>query len=149
VALVDGTAIEGHSPVEGRELLYRNIKRVYWKQTNDGFYLGSMAFTDPDYRISVYRAHLCGNDPSHAQEQAEDYVRSLVTEDVRNIDTVVRGPSDAPIERHRVDVAPAPKHDDPSHAEIYTDPEITSPNVFRRLQVRLACLSEWAEHYGP
>jgi len=147
----DGLAIEGHSPVRDRELLYRNIKRVYWKKRkgNGGYYLSTQAFTDPQYRISVYRAALCGNDPSHAQEEGEDYVRGLYAEDVRAIDTVIKFDNNEPRVHYRVDVAPAPRCDDPSHAEIFTDPEITSAGVFKRLQARLVCVSRWEEGYIP
>jgi hypothetical protein len=152
VALADdGLAIEGHVSVRNRELLYRNIKRVYWKKQkrSDGFYLSTQAFTDPQYRISVYRAALCGNDPSHAQEEDEDYVRGLYAEDVRAIDTVIKFDNNEPREHYRVDVAPAPRCDDPSHAEIFTDPEITSGGVFKRLQARLVCISRWEKGYSP
>lgn len=149
MALVGGTTIDGRSPVEDCELLYRDIKRAYWRERGGVFQLGTQAFTDPDYRISVYRATLCGNDPSHAQEEAEDYVRSIRAETVRSIDTVIKYDNNEPVEHHRVDVAPAPKPNDCSHAEIYTYREITSPTVFRRLQVRLVCLSDWEERYGP
>jgi hypothetical protein len=109
VALADdGVAIEGHGSVRDRELLYRNIKRAYWKRKKDGsFYLSTQAFTDPNYRISVYRAALCGDEPSHAQEEDEDYVRSLYAGDVRAIDTVIRYDNQTPIEHHRVDIDPA------------------------------------------
>ena len=149
MALVDGAAIEGRSPVEPEELLYRNIKRVYWKRRNGDYYLGTQAFTDPSYRISVYRAGLCGNNPGHAQEEAEDYVRSILTKDVRGIDTVIKYRNGEPDKHHRVDVAPAPLPNDPSHAEIFTDPQITSQNVFRRLQLRLVCLSVWEAGFSP
>lgn len=149
MALVDGLVIEGHSPVEFDELLYRNIKRVYWKPRNGGFYLGTQAFTDPEYRISVYRASLCGNDPSHVQETAEDYVRSILAEDVRGIDTVIKYDNNEPKELYRVDVVPDPKPNDCSHAVICTDHEITGPRIFRRLQIRLVCLSKWEEGFGP
>jgi hypothetical protein len=149
VALVDGTTIDGRSPVEDRELLYRNIKRGYWRERGGDFELSTQAFTDPSYRISVYRAELCGNDPSHAKEEEEDYVRSIRTETVRGIDTVIRYRNNDPVQHHRVNVAPDPKPDDCSHAVICTDPEITSQSVFRRLQVRLVCLSDWEPNYGP
>jgi hypothetical protein len=73
----------------------------------------------------------------------------LLTEAVRNIDTVKKCSDNTPIEHYAVDVDPAPKCNDPSYAEIYTDPEITSRGVFRRLQARMICLSNWAEGFGP
>lgn len=147
----DGLAIEGHGPVRNRELLYRSIKRVYCKEQkkSGGSYLSTQALTDPQYRISVYRAALCGNFPSHAQAEDKDYVRVLYAEDVRAIDTVIKFDNNEPREHYRVDVAPAPRCDGSSHAEIFTDPEITSRGVFKRLQARLICISRWEKGYSP
>jgi hypothetical protein len=149
--LADGLATNPQEYVEDYEALYRNVKRAYLKPLNGSFRPSSQAFTDPNYRISVYRAILCGNDPSHAQvKKTEDCVRRLITGEVRAIGTVIKYDSRRnPVQHHAVCVDPAPEPGDPSHAEIYADPQITSPRIFAKLQEALVWMGDWAEGYGP
>jgi hypothetical protein len=151
VALADGLATNPQEYVKDDEVLYRNVKRAYIKPLNGGFRPSSQAFTDPNYRISVYRAMLCSNNPSHAQvDKREDCVRRLVTGEVRAIGTVIKYDSKRnPVQHHAVRVDPAPEHGDPSHAEIYADPQITSPRMFAKLQEALVWIGEWAPGFGP
>lgn len=147
MALAEGLDTEDR--IGDDELLYRCVKRVHWKREGDSFRLSSQAFTDRYYRISVDRANLCGNDPSNTQMDDTDYVRSLLTADVRATNTVIKYENNVPLVHHNVDVESAPLPDNTAHAEIYTDPEISSKGVFRRLQERLICLSRWEDGFGP
>lgn len=141
----------GGDRVEDDETLYRSVVPNLWKQKNYGeFYLSSQAFADRRQRPSVDRAKLCGHDPSYARFRPSDYVCSLITRDVRAIDTVVRhDKKGVPQVRHNVDVEPVPLPDDPAHAEIYAVPEISGGRLFERLLERLAYLARWESGFGP
>lgn len=143
--LADGV---GGDRVDDDEILYRSVVPELWKQKGAGeFYLSSQAFADRHRRPSVDRARLCGHDPGHTQFRPSDYVCSLVTEEVRAIDTVVRYDKKGnPQARHNIDVEPVPLSDNPAHAEIYAVPEISSESLFRRLLERLA---RWETGFGP
>lgn len=145
----------GSGYVEDEEKLYRGVKHDYWKRKKDGsgFYLSSQAFTDPDYRISVYRAALCGCNPKRAQKDETYYVCSLLTENVRGIGSVGKKQDTEIVKVHDIDVAPNPleEDEDDSHAEIYAIQKISSPRIFQRLQEALAHpdLYKWEEGFCP
>ncbi len=141
--------------VKNSEKLYRGVRRAYWKPKKDGsgFRLSSQAFTDPEYRISVYRACLCGHNPSRAQKDDTYYVCSLLAERVRSIGSVAEKDNDKIVQRYTIDVEPKPlaEEEDDSHAEIFATPDIFSPRVFRRLQDALAHPDQytWEPEFGP
>ena len=155
VALVGGVGGDV-APVENDERLYRGVKREYWKRKKDGtgYYLSSQAFTDPDYRISVYRACLCGHNPSRAQKDLTYYVCSLIAGRVRGIGSVAEKKNDEIVQKHTIEVEPEPlpEEQDDSHAVIYaTNPPISSRSVFKRLQEALARCDQysWEPTFGP
>jgi hypothetical protein len=154
VALVGGLG-DDVDRVKNNEKLYRGVKREYWKRKKDGsgFRLSSQAFTDPEYRISVYRACLCGHNPRRAQKDDTYYVCSLLAERVRSIGSVVKKDNDKIVQLYTIDVEPKPlaEEGDDSHAEIFATPDIFSPKVFRRLQDALAHPDQytWEPKFGP
>src|SRR6266851_2998157 len=80
-------------PVADDEVLYRRVPRVeglYIIQAGAIIKVSSAAFSDRSFRPSVNRAELCHNDPGETQRDPSDGVVSVVTGDVRSIDTVVR-----------------------------------------------------------
>lgn len=141
--------------VEDDEKLYRGVRPNLWKPRKDGngYYLSSQAFTDPEYRISVYRARLCGHEPSRAQKDDTYYVCSLLAGRVRGIGDVVKKDNNEIVQRYEIDVEPDPleEDEDDSHAAIYAAPEIFSRGIFQRLQEALAHPDryEWEEGFGP
>lgn len=153
MALADDE-LGGVARVEDSEKLYRGVKRERWKPKKDGsgFYLSSQAFTDPEYRISVYRACLCEHDPRRAQKDSTYYVCSLLAECVRNI-WVAKMDNAEVVQRYIVDVEPKPldEDEDDSHAEIYMTPKNFSPRMFLRLQEALTHPERysWEEGFGP
>ncbi len=146
--MADGVEASGDY-VGDDELLYRCVKRVHWKPTNDGFRLSSQAFTDPNHRISVDRAKMCHHDPEYSQTDETDYVRSLLTSDVRAIGNVAKFQNNERIVQYAIDVDAAPIPGNTAHAEIYAHPQISSKGVFRRLQESLVHLSKWEDGFGP
>ena len=138
-------------PVANNEILYRRvpcIEGLYMIQADGTVKVSSAAFSDRSFRPSVDRAELCHNDPKETRHEPLDGVVSVVTRDVRSIDTVVQNDKDGkPIRTFDVDVEPVPilRHptlpDNPAHAEIYTDPPCTNKSVFRKLAERLAQLA--------
>jgi hypothetical protein len=77
-------------------------------------------------------------------------VCSLITKDVRAIDTVVKYSKKGTEEvRHNIDVEPVPLPDNGAHAEIYAVPEISGGRIFQRLLERLAYLARWESGFGP
>jgi hypothetical protein len=151
VALADGVGRGADDRVDDDETLYRSVKRILWKQKNDGgFYLSSQAFADRNRRPSVDRAKVCGHDPSYTQFRPSDYVCSLVAEDVRAIASVVKHDKKGVSQvRHNIDVEPVPLADNDAHAEIYAVPEISGGRLFERLLERLAYLARWECGFGP
>lgn len=140
-------------------MLYRRVKhgRNQVKQREDGeIRPSSQAFTGhrPQYLISVDRAELCDEDPSHTQQEDSDYICSVVTGEVRSIDTVTQNsPKGEVIKCHNivVDYTPNPQADpeNDAHADIYPHPEVANKTVFRKLQERLACIAKWEEGFTP
>lgn len=138
-------------PVEDDEVLYRRVPRkegLYVATPDRKIRVSSAAFSDPGYRPSVDRARMCGNDPRKTQQDVTDAVVSVVTRDVRGIDTVVQNDSNGrPIRAFCVDVEHVPVFDHPvlpdnhAHAEIYLIPEVSNKSVFRKLCERLSKLA--------
>jgi len=132
--------------VKDDEILYRRVqagKNRKVSQPDGTFRLSSQAFGDPNYRPSVNRAELCGNDPGKVQLDSTDGVVSLVTRDVRAIDSVIQYDKDRPIQSYNIDVEHVPELNNFAHAEIFMSPTTRSQGVFRRLQERLARLAKW------
>ena len=108
--------------------------------------VSSQAFADRFFRPLVDRAKLCENDPRHTQRQQADAVVSVVTGNVRAIDSVMKINSGGQAQKFNVDVEHAPIVNHPSepdnfaHAEIYTKPECDK-NIFRKLKEKLAQLA--------
>jgi hypothetical protein len=138
-------------PVADEEILYRRVPRVeglYVIQAGGTVKVSSAAFSDRSFRPSVDRAELCHFDPRKTQHELSDGVVSVVTRDVRSIDTVVQNDTDGkPIQTFRVDVEHVPILNNPTlpdnvaHAEIYTNPACPNKSVFRKLSERLAQLA--------
>lgn len=145
------------------ELLYRCVVpgggRVEW---SDGEVKAStQAFFDRSYRISVDRAHLCGNNPAHTQVEPGDHVCRLRAGDVRRINTVQSFEPDGKTVARNYDVRvePDPVAEDharnqkanPAHAVIFAHPhpEVGLKSVFRRLREALAQLAVWEEGFAP
>src|SRR5581483_4128564 len=120
------------TPVADDEILYRRVpqgKNFYIIQANGTVKFSSQAFADRSFRPSVDRAELCHYDPMWTQKEASDGVASVVTRDVRSIDTVVQNDEKGnPIRVFCADVEHAPiiNHaellDNFAHAEIYLIP---------------------------
>ena len=138
-------------PVEDDEVLYRRVackEGLYVVTPDRRIRVSSAAFSDPHYRPSVDRAKMCENDPGQTQKVATDGVVSVITRDVRGIDTVVQNDSNGePIRKFCVDVEHVPVLDHPglpdnlAHAEIYLIPQVSNKTVFRRLCERLSQLA--------
>lgn len=132
------------------EVLYRRIplRRELFKLVDGRVRPSSQAFSDRLWRPSVDRAKLIDHDPTRTQQQSSDSVMSLITGEVRKIDTVVqKNAKGETIQLHAIDVEPVPLNDNPAHAEIFAIPQIASERVFRRLIERLAIMSRW--ELGP
>lgn len=140
-------------------MLYRRVKHgrnQVKRQDNGELRLSSQAFTGrkPKFRISVDRDDLCDRDPAHTQQEDSDYICSVRTGEVRNIDTVTQNTQKGEIiKRHNIDVdyTPNPEADpdNDAHADIYPRPELANKNVFRKLQESLACIAWWEEGFTP
>jgi hypothetical protein len=130
------------------EILYRRIPHdKSFLVVQDGkLRVSSQAFSDRAFRPSVDRAKLRENDPRHSQLKPSDAVVSLVTRDVRSIDTIVKVSHDGQPQTFSIDVEHVPifndplAPDNPAHAEIYTRPDCDK-NAFRKLKERLAQLA--------
>lgn len=135
--------------VKDDEILYRRVqagKKLKVRQPDGTFRVSSQAFRDPNYRPSVNRAELCDYNPSKVQFEPTDGVVSLVTRDVRAIDSVILyGQNRYPIQSYNIDVEHMPEQNNFAHAEIYMSPATNSQGVFRRLQERLAQLASQRE----
>ena len=138
-------------PVGDEEILYRRvpyIEGLYVVQADGAVKVSSQAFSDRSFRPSVDRAELCHNDPRKTQREPSDGVVSVVTRDVRSIDTVMQNDKAGKIiQTFDVDVEHVPilNHptlpDNAAHAEIYTNPACPNKSIFRKLSERLAQLA--------
>lgn len=134
-------------------MLYRLVKRAYkefkdgeWKPSVSAFLGGS------SYRVSVYRAALCDNDPSSLPAKEPGYVCRLITEQVRVIVITRDNAEGGDPEVYEVRVEATPQYHE-AHADIYTHQ--TAPNnsakkaVFRRLKEELAEIAKWEPGFAP
>jgi hypothetical protein len=133
-----------------RRLLYENNHYKILDSEQHTVQISSQAFADRSYKISVDRAKLCNFDPVYTQKQEECAVVSLVTRDVRKIDTVIeRDKKGRDIIKHSIDVIPDKMEENQAHALIVPNPEYRNPNprsLFRKLLEALARLAndrEW------
>lgn len=133
------------------EILYRRIphgKNLYVVQSDGTVKFSSQAFADRSFRPSVDRAELRHYDPHLTQKDPSDGVASVITKDVRSIDTVVQNDEKGnPIRIFCADVEHVPIMNHPdlpdnlAHAEIYLIPECSNKTVFRKFCERLALLA--------
>ncbi len=138
-------------PVTDDETLYRRvpcIEGLYMIRADGSVKVSSAAFSDRYFRPSVDHAELRHNDPRNTQRELSDGVVSVVTRDVRSIDTVAQNDTDGRlIQSFRVDVEHVPilNHptlpDNAAHSEISTNPICPNKSVFRKLLERLAQLA--------
>lgn len=134
--------------VEDNELLYRCVfyGRDCYKIEGSTVRISSQAFADRRFAPSVDRSKLCDHDPSHTQIDSKDAVVSLVTQEVRLIDTVIqRDDKGRTVCTYKIDVYSDPKQDNVAHAEIRPTPEYANKSVFRKLLERLAFLANQRE----
>jgi hypothetical protein len=136
-------------------VLYRLVKRAY-KEPKDGgeWKPSSSAFLGRDYRVSVYRAALCKNDPNSIPTEEPGYVCRLIAQQVRTIASVKRdNPGSGETEKYEVLVEATPHGNHEAHADIYTHPaaptKSAQKNVFRLLREALADLAKWEPGFAP
>src|SRR5437667_2196888 len=92
------------------EVLYRRVRESYFgRDTENKPFVSANAFNDKLRKPSVDRAHLTGFDPQLTRWEESDAVVSLVTEEVRAINSVIeRTATGAPIAPYVIDVRPDP-----------------------------------------
>ena len=131
--------------VGDEEVLYRCVfydKNWYQIQGNTAT-ISSQAFTDRGMCPSVDRADLCDNNASYSQKDEKDAVVSLITKDVRLIDSVIQNNPKGELEfTYKIDVLPRPCEDNQAHAQIEPSPEYRNNKPFRKLLERLAYLAK-------
>jgi hypothetical protein len=132
------------------EIIYRCVfyDRGLYRIVDQRLQLSSQAFADRNQMPSVDRATLRGNDPTPTQKNPEDGVVSLLTQAIRQIDSVRQMDAKGKlIAQYKIDVIADPisgqvdQPDNLAHAEIRPTPEYQSKSVFRKLQERLALLA--------
>lgn len=128
------------------EVLYRCVfyGRINLYQIQDNrAKITSQAFADKAMRPSVDRAELCDKNPCKSQKDEKDGVVSLITKDVRLIDSVTQNdPKGKPEFTYKIDVLPRPVEDNEAHAQIEPSPEYKNKTPFRKLLERLAYLAD-------
>ncbi|MBR8828430.1 MAG: hypothetical protein DSM107014_11120 [Gomphosphaeria aponina SAG 52.96 = DSM 107014] len=131
--------------VADEEVLYRCVfygKNNYKIDENNEIRVSSQAFTDRNQRPSVDRASLCNNNPKYSQKDSKDGVVSLITRDVRLIDTVIQNDKKGKEEfTYKIDVKSRPLDENHAHAQIEPNPEYRNKTPFRKLLERLAYLA--------
>jgi hypothetical protein len=134
--------------VANEEVLYRCVfyeRNLYEIQGNMAT-ISSQAFTDRAMCPSVDRASLCGNNPCYSQKDEKDAVVSLITKDVRLIDSVIQNnPKGEPEFTYKIDVLARATEENPAHAQIEPSPEYRNKTPFRKLLERLAYLANQRE----
>lgn len=133
--------------VDDSEDLYRRVLfgANHYKIDQGRARLTSQAFADRAAKPSVDRAILLRNDPTRTQDGEKNAVVRLETQAVRAIADVVKSDKKGqPIEKHLVDVVPAPLPDNDAHAEVVCAPELSnlSKNPGRRLLEALVRLAD-------
>lgn len=116
----------------------------------------SQAFLGGSKRcISVDRAALCGEDPTHTQVDDGDFVCWLNTGQVHSIDTVVKKDSKNQIvDTYEVRVESTPREGNDAHADVFAQlesapTEIATKGAFRQLKEELAGLAKWVDDFAP
>ncbi|MGI0479198.1 hypothetical protein ACN4EE_00250 [Geminocystis sp. CENA526] len=133
--------------VEDDEILYRRVpsqEKYYKIDSNDPntIRVSSQAFTDRNQRPSVDRASLCNHKPQYSQQESTDGVVSLVTNQVRQIDSIIQNDQKGKEEfKYKIDVLPRPLDENKAHAQIEPSPEYRNQKPFRKLLERLAYLA--------
>lgn len=126
------------------EVLYRCVfygRNLYQIQGNTAT-ISSQAFADQAMYPSVDRAGLCDNNPCYSQKNEKDAVVSLITKDVRLINSVIQNNSKGEPEfTYKIDVLPRPLENNQAHAQIEPSPEYRNQTPFRKLRERLAYLA--------
>jgi|SRR5579883_1192476 len=135
--------------IQDEELLYRRIsagRGLYAFGEEGTIEISSAAFSDREFRISMDRAKLCGNDPGYTLRGEKGGVVGLFVGEIRNIEGLARNDQKGrAIQQFSIDVKPAPLENNPAHAEIYALLPFTHADrkaAFRRLCQRLAYLAE-------
>ena len=134
--------------VANEEVLYKCVfydRNLYEIQGNMAT-ISSQAFTDRAMCPSVDRASLCGNNPCYSQKDEKDAVVSLITKDVRLIDSVIQNnPKGEPEFTYKIDVLARATEENPAHVQIEPSPEYRNKTPFRKLLERLAYLANQRE----
>lgn len=129
------------------ELLYHRVRAEHFgRDAENKPFVSANAFNDKRKKPSVDRAHLTGFDPAYRRWEQSDAIVSLLTEEVRAIDTIVENTATgSPIAPYVIDVRPDPVKDhatlpgNPAHAQIQADREMTG-SAFGRLKNVLALM---------
>jgi hypothetical protein len=127
------------------ELLYRRVREQYISRDAENKpFVSANAFNDKQKKPSVDRAHLTGFDPQRARWEQSDAIVSLLTEEVRAINSIIeRTATGTPVAPYLIDVRPDPLKDhptlpdNPAHAQIQADRDMTG-SAFSRLKEVLA-----------
>lgn len=129
------------------ELLYRRIPSnplCFMRESDGTIRISSAAFNDRQQRISVDRARLCNHQPAWTKNNDPAAgVVSLVAQHIRTIsDIITYDKRGSLVQKHMIDVVPAPLDENVAHAEIVVEPE-AGEKAFRRLRKQLAQLARW------
>jgi hypothetical protein len=117
-----------------------------YKIENDKAYISTAAFRDSSSAPSVDRACLCNHDPTYTQKSPQDGIISLISREVRLINSIIQKDSKGREEfTYKIDVLPRPLPDNVAHAQIEPTPAYRSKSVFRKLLERLAFLANQRE----
>lgn len=137
--------------VSNEEVLYRCVfygRNCYRIEEDGTVRISSQAFNDRNMAPSVDRACLCNYQAGWTQKNERDGVVSLITLEVRMIDTVNQKDAKGNlIFSYKIDVYPRPiindseLPDNPAHAQIEPTPQYQNKSVFRKLLERLAILA--------
>ncbi len=134
-----------------RCVFFEDVERPKRYVLDDGtLRVTSAAFLDRNMQISVDRASLCENNPTHTQKNESDGVIMFVAHEIRAVDDLKKsgGNKDKPAIDYIMDVVPAPEEENPAHAELRANPhfdEIDRKKAFRTLRYKLA---EIANRHG-
>ena len=135
--------------IQDEELLYRRIsagRGLYVFRDDGTIEISSAAFSDREFRISMDRAKLCGNDPGYTLCGEKGGVVSLVAGEIRNIEGLARNDQKGrAIQQFKIEIEPAPLENNPAHVETSAIPPFTRADkkaAFHRLCQRLAYLAE-------
>lgn len=145
--MANGLGAEADDPVNAEEWLYRRVNPLKVDKST-GRPL-SQALGPIEDGMSVDRAKLCGNDPSHVQYEAIDYVCSATAEAVRNIKIERRDKKGTVVETHSGEVSATPRADNVAHADVHEAPKFPKSNNYKRLKASLAQTFNWECGFSP